>query len=1014
MRTIQKNLLITCTALSLVLGLAAQASAEVKKIGVVGANSATLSVLGADGAKRVLQQGDAIYLNDTVMTDSSGRAQIVFEDRSTVMVKENSQLKIDTFIFNPADNSGKMSMTAAKGVLRFIGGALSKKQPVEIHTPVATIGIRGGVADTHIDGATGKTSSTFLYGKELSVESGGQTMSVTTPSTALAVNELGAPIQPVPQSQVEQNLGSFSNTEGGATVGAQEIPSREQVQTKTSEIAKTEPVAGADGTSDTSTSKDSGGSDSGAASSGDSGDKGNKDSGGTDGGGNGGGSAGDSGAGNSSDAGAGNQPNTSASSGADGGVNAPVSAQPVAQATDAPSGVFVAPIDTSATNVATNVASVAVMDQIKTDKVVEVTTPPVKPVITGSTDTTSGGGSTSGSNTSGSGSGGTQVGGTTGGDTTVVVPVTPVVPPTTDTSSTTTDTKVAKPSTIAAELQGTLMGQYLAMKQTDVGVEKVTDKAQVNHFNIRDTSSDTVLGTKDVLATPSMVLAQSSAVGLAHAATSSTTLAGNNFDTWIYNSPYLAMAYYHMISDDATKQFNLVVGKNITAAQLNSLTSGYSVYRRLPDLNKWLSNSEFEAALNHEVEATGVVVDWQKDRFLFAKLPWFLTASATDRERAVAMGTLNTTNTSSALTGVTITHDGTLVKTGTAVAGLDSIYDDGAGGVEGLVVTRTTASNTDITPLERVSGLSPAFMNQVSELPEVAYYNNHLTQTDASPLLGFTGGLVTTATTPKVVLSTDISKVQMQRDASAGTVGVQLEYTSGDVGATGISVATTATAERFGTRASGGSTASTLMTNNTYVASNTANTAYVASGNLVSGAGQCSNCRYAQWGVWGGNTSITAVAAKADAVPYVVGEVTQNLASRGLSGDVTYTGVANANISVNNALNNYSGTMDVTASLGARTINTLNLNFADVGGVGKTLDINSLTPMTIAPSGNATFNGALGVVYDGYASQQGYGKTYGALFGPTAQEIAGNVAFATVETGTGNVVKGAGIYLGTQ
>lgn len=983
MKKSQQLLLAASAVFVFNVGYSSSVQAVSEKIGVVGANSATLSVLGVDGSKRVLKQGDAIYVNDTVSTDTSGRAQIIFADRSTVMIKENSQLKIDTFIYNPEEKSGKLSMTAAKGVLRFIGGALSKKQPVEIHTPVATIGIRGGVADTHIDGATGKTDSTFLYGQSLSVDSGDQHTTITTPSTALAVSELGAPIQAVPQAQVEQQLGAFNNTEGGATVGAQEVPSREQVQAKISEISA-------------SVSPDEGGGDASAPASESSSESSNasdSNGGGDDGGNGNGGSGGDAGG-----------------SASVTGERSPDSAAP-ASATPVVANVgMTSMVDASAMQAATDVAASAVVDQVKNETVIEVVD------------------SASGTGAGGTSSGGTGV--TDGSGTTT--PVVPVVPETPNTEEVLSDTKQVK---IIKTATSTLMGQYVALSQRVSGLSHSTGEANVTDYEISNVKTGEVAGHATQLSMPAITLVDGDVAGLTLLSTNSVSAVGVEYQTWLYNSPSNAMKYYHLASVDGVQQVNVVAGTAITQTALGALTSGYSTYQRLPDLDKWFTATQIAEAFAIGVEGTGVIVDWSKDKFLFAKIPWRLDENASDTERSVAMGTIRT-GYENALVGVSIGITDGVIELDDLAASSSQIFSDGAEGVEGMLVNVSHDNGVgmnSITPIVKVqSDETPSFVNQTVEA------NNVRTRTDAdsAQLHGFSAGLLR-GDPHKIVMNTDVNAVSLQRKATDATIGLSVNY---QYEVNGETLSSTSSNRSFGNKSFGGQ--STMMTNNTYVASNRYESSYAASGNLVAGANQCTQCQYTQWGVWGGNAPVDNAIAKADIVPFVVGEVTQNLANLvstdAVSGTANYTGVANMNIAYSGVQNQYSGPMNAIVNMGQRQLTGLNMYFTDVGGAGKTLTLGLAAPAGIQGEGNATFYAPLNVGYSGFGSQSGSASTFGALFGSEAEEIAGNVTFIVKETSnttgisqqrdiisaaiavdpavteTGNVVKGAGIYLGAQ
>lgn len=70
----------------------------------------------------------------------------MFPDTSTLNVGRNSNIVIDEYVYDPAAGTGKMVATVSKGVMRFVGGQISHTAGVTVKTPVATLGIRGGVA----------------------------------------------------------------------------------------------------------------------------------------------------------------------------------------------------------------------------------------------------------------------------------------------------------------------------------------------------------------------------------------------------------------------------------------------------------------------------------------------------------------------------------------------------------------------------------------------------------------------------------------------------------------------------------------------------------------------------------------------------------------------------------------------------------------------------------------------------------------------------------------------------
>jgi hypothetical protein len=94
---------------------------------------------------------------------------LLFLDESSMTVGPNSDLTIDQFVYDPKSGTGKLAMSATRGLLRYVGGKLSKQDDaVTLRTATATLAVRGGtfIAEVQRDG---KTDAAFLYGKRLTV-----------------------------------------------------------------------------------------------------------------------------------------------------------------------------------------------------------------------------------------------------------------------------------------------------------------------------------------------------------------------------------------------------------------------------------------------------------------------------------------------------------------------------------------------------------------------------------------------------------------------------------------------------------------------------------------------------------------------------------------------------------------------------------------------------------------------------------------------------------------------------
>ncbi len=90
------------------------------------------------------QVNTAVEMNDAVST-SKAKAQLTFEDNTTVKLTEHSKIIIDDFVYDPKKGAGKLGMKMALGTARYASGQIAKNNPqqVAIKTPTASIAVRG-------------------------------------------------------------------------------------------------------------------------------------------------------------------------------------------------------------------------------------------------------------------------------------------------------------------------------------------------------------------------------------------------------------------------------------------------------------------------------------------------------------------------------------------------------------------------------------------------------------------------------------------------------------------------------------------------------------------------------------------------------------------------------------------------------------------------------------------------------------------------------------------------------
>ena len=97
---------------------------------------------GEDGI--IIEKQLDIFSYDTVKT-GNGKVGIEFIDATRVDVTQHSKLIIDEFVYDPNSGTGKLSLKAKLGTVRYASGQIAKNSAtnVKITTPTATIGVRG-------------------------------------------------------------------------------------------------------------------------------------------------------------------------------------------------------------------------------------------------------------------------------------------------------------------------------------------------------------------------------------------------------------------------------------------------------------------------------------------------------------------------------------------------------------------------------------------------------------------------------------------------------------------------------------------------------------------------------------------------------------------------------------------------------------------------------------------------------------------------------------------------------
>jgi FecR protein len=144
--------------------------------------------------ERILRIGIDVQANELITTGATDRAHLVFLDGSSLTVGPDARLTIDRFVFDPNTKKGELAINASKGVLRMVGGKISKTNAITITTPSSTIGIRGGI--TIVSVTQVQTIADFVFGNSMTVTAGGKTETATRVGSQVITNAGGVPGAP--------------------------------------------------------------------------------------------------------------------------------------------------------------------------------------------------------------------------------------------------------------------------------------------------------------------------------------------------------------------------------------------------------------------------------------------------------------------------------------------------------------------------------------------------------------------------------------------------------------------------------------------------------------------------------------------------------------------------------------------------------------------------------------------------------------------------------------------------
>jgi hypothetical protein len=97
------------------------------------------------GAQVPAQVGQVVYEADGLQTGADGKIGVTLNDDTRLSLGPNSELKLERFMYAPADSGFGLVLKFVKGAATYVSGRIAKLAPdsIRLETPAAIIGVRG-------------------------------------------------------------------------------------------------------------------------------------------------------------------------------------------------------------------------------------------------------------------------------------------------------------------------------------------------------------------------------------------------------------------------------------------------------------------------------------------------------------------------------------------------------------------------------------------------------------------------------------------------------------------------------------------------------------------------------------------------------------------------------------------------------------------------------------------------------------------------------------------------------
>jgi len=142
---------------------------------------------GASSAPVYVESGSGQRLT----TGPNQSLHVLFSDQSAMTLAPNSDIVISQYLYDTQAKSGQLLVRMTRGLLRVVGGFISKSAQTTVVTPTSTVGIRGGITLVQVDDVG--TRAVFLFGESMVMTSsdGSRVETVTRPGFGTSSSTTG-------------------------------------------------------------------------------------------------------------------------------------------------------------------------------------------------------------------------------------------------------------------------------------------------------------------------------------------------------------------------------------------------------------------------------------------------------------------------------------------------------------------------------------------------------------------------------------------------------------------------------------------------------------------------------------------------------------------------------------------------------------------------------------------------------------------------------------------------------